>query len=80
MFTDNVAATGSGELQGLTWHSSHEVNGERLWGHDGSDPGVSTSLLMARESGLAAVVFTNSYGVTPSDFALEILREGLQIV
>ena len=80
MFTDKLAAPGSGELQGLTWHSSHEVNGERLWGHDGSDPGVSTSLLMARESGLAAIVFTNTNGVSPSDFALEILREGIQAI
>jgi len=80
MFTDNVAAAGSDELQGLTWHSSYEINGERLWGHDGSDPGVSTSLLMARETGLAAVVFTNTNGVRPSDFALEILREGLQAI
>jgi CubicO group peptidase (beta-lactamase class C family) len=80
MFTDTVAATGSDELQGLTWHSGHQINGEHLWGHDGSDPGVSTSLLMARESGLAAVVFTNTNGATPSDFALEILREGLQAV
>jgi len=80
MFTDNVTAAGSDELQGLTWHSSYEINGERLWGHDGSDPGVATSLWMARETGLAAVVFTNTNGVRPSDFALEILREGLQAV
>jgi CubicO group peptidase (beta-lactamase class C family) len=80
MFTDNVAATGSDELQGLTWHSGHKINGEPLWGHNGSDPGVSTSLLMARETGLAATVFTNTNGATPSDFALEILREGLQAI
>jgi CubicO group peptidase (beta-lactamase class C family) len=80
MFTDSGAAAGSDELQGLTWHSSHEINGEHLWGHDGSDPGVSTSLLMARESGLAAVVFTNTNGAMPSDFAMEILKEGLQAI
>ena len=80
MFTDNAAAAGSEERQGLTWHSSHEISGERLWGHDGSDPGVSTSLLMARETGLAAVVFTNTNGAAPSDFAMEILQEGLQAI
>jgi hypothetical protein len=77
---DTDAAPDSDELQGLTWHSNHELNGERLWGHTGSDPGVSTSLLMARETGLAAIVFTNTNGATPSDFALEILREGLQAI
>ena len=79
MFTGDAAA-GSGERQGLTWYSGHEINGERLWGHDGSDPGVSTSLLMARETGLAAVVFTNTNGVSPSDFASQILREGMQTI
>ena len=79
MFTANASAA-SGERQGLTWYSGHEINGQRLWGHDGSDPGVSTSLLMARESGLAAVVFTNTNGASPSDFALEILREGIQAI
>ena len=78
MFVDTVSAPGSDELQGLTWYSSHELGGERLWGHGGSDPGVSTSLLMAREVGLAAIVFTNTNGATPSDFAMEILNEGLQ--
>jgi len=79
MFTgDGFAAPG--ERQGLTWYSGHEIDGEPLWGHDGSDPGVSTSLLMARDTGLAAVVFTNTNGVSPSDFAVEILREGMQAV
>lgn len=77
MFTgDRFAAPG--ERQGLTWYSGHEIDGEPLWGHDGSDPGVSTSLLMARDTGLAAVVFTNTNGVSLSDFAVEILREGMQ--
>lgn len=77
MFTDETAKPDSKYLQGLTWHSAHKIDGARLWGHDGSDPGVSTSLLLARERGLASIVFTNTNGVTPSDFAIEILREGL---
>jgi len=32
---------------------------------------------MARDAGLAAIVFTNTNGVAPSEFATEILREGL---
>ena len=64
-------------LQGLTWHSNHEVNGHPLWGHGGGDPGVNTDLLMLREKRLAAIVFANTDGVTPADFTIEILREGL---
>jgi CubicO group peptidase (beta-lactamase class C family) len=80
MFVDDVAAPGADNLQGLTWYSGSELNGERLWGHSGSDPGVSTSLLMARKSGLAAIVFTNTNGATPTDFARTILGEGLNAI
>jgi len=80
MFSDESADPNSKALQGLTWHSSHELDGMRLWGHDGGDPGVATSLLLAREAGLATIVFANTDGVTPSDIAVEILREGLAIV
>ena len=80
MFTDETAKPDSKYRQGLTWYSNHEIDGVRLWGHGGSDPGVSTSLLMARDHGVAAIVFTNTNGATPSDFATEILREGLKTV
>ena len=80
MFTDDSAVSGSDNRQGLTWYSNQEINGERLWGHSGSDPGVSTSLLMARESGIAAIVFTNTNGATPTDFTKEILKEGLHAI
>jgi len=68
---------GTDFLQGLTWHSGHELDGHRLWGHGGGDPGVNTDLLMLREKRLAAIVFANTNGVTPGDFTIEILREGL---
>jgi len=64
-------------LQGLTWHSGHELDGHRLWGHGGGDPGVDTDLLMLREKRLAAIVFANTNGVTTQDFTVEILREAL---
>jgi CubicO group peptidase (beta-lactamase class C family) len=68
---------GTDFLQGLTWHSGHELDGYRLWGHGGGDPGVNTDLLMLREKRLAAIVFANTSGVTPGDFTVEMLREGL---
>ena len=80
MFTDESAGPDAGSLQGLTWHSGHELGGMRLWGHDGSDPGVATSLLLAKEAGLAAIVFSNTDGITPSDFTVQILREGLMAI
>jgi len=45
--------------------------------HRGGDPGVNPDLLMLREQRLAAIVFANTNGVTPADFTLKILREGL---
>jgi CubicO group peptidase (beta-lactamase class C family) len=77
MFSDESAEPDAESLQGLTWHSGHELGGMRLWGHDGGDPGVATSLLLAKEAGLAAIIFSNTDGITPSDFTLQILREGL---
>ena len=66
-------------MQGLAWHSGHELEGHLLWGHGGGDPGVNTDLLMLREQHLAAIVFANTNGVTPADFTTEILREGLAV-
>ena len=68
---------GTDFLQALTWHSGHELDGHKLWGHGGGDPGVNTDLLMLREQRLAAIVFANTNGVTPADFTMKILREGL---
>ncbi len=68
---------GTDLLQGLTWHSGHELDGHQLWGHGGGDPGVNADLLMLREKRLAAIVFANTNGVTPRDFTIEILRKGL---
>ncbi len=80
MFRDETADENPESLQGLVWHGDRELNGVRLWGHDGSDPGVATSLIFAREAGLAAVVFANTDGMSPADLALEILREGLAFI
>ena len=68
---------GTDFLQGLTWHSGHELDGYRLWGHGGGDTGVNTDLQMLREQRLAAIVFANTNGVTTGNFTAEILREGL---
>jgi CubicO group peptidase (beta-lactamase class C family) len=80
MFTDATASADADKLQGLTWYSGHQIDDTRLWGHSGSDPGVSTSLLMARNEGIAAIVFTNTNGAQPTDFAVELLREGLMAI
>jgi CubicO group peptidase (beta-lactamase class C family) len=77
MFTVTGSPADSEEWWGLTWYSDESLGSERLWGHSGSDPGVSTSLLMARETGLAAIVFTNTNGVSPTELATEVLREGI---
>jgi len=80
MFTGHRLSESYDGRQGLTWHRDGELEGEFPWGHDGSDPGVSTSLKLIRERGLAAIVMTNTNGVSPSDFANEILREALQAI
>ena len=77
MFVGHSPEKGSDELQGLTWYSGGTIGGRRTWGHTGSDPGVSTAMLLIRELGLAAVVMTNTNGARPIDFAEEILREAV---
>ena len=63
-----------GELQGICWYSYQELGGERQWGHEGGDPGVSTELAMLPRSGLGAIVFTNSY----SDITRGLIKRMLE--
>ena len=78
--SENTSDGGSTAVDELTWHSGQDLAGYSLWGHGGSDPGVGTELLMLREKRLAAIVFANTDGVSPGDFAIEILREGLAAI
>lgn len=61
-------------LQGLPW-VSFEAIGERAWGHSGSDPGVNTDVRMLPERGVAAIAFTNTNGVRPTEITTMLLQE-----
>lgn len=66
--------THEGRLQGLTWYA-FEGQGEAAWGHSGGDPGVNTDVRMLLERGIAAIVFTNTHGIQPTDFTTMLLQE-----
>jgi CubicO group peptidase (beta-lactamase class C family) len=63
-----------GQQQGLVWAATSQIDGEWVWGHGGSDPGVNTSLKLLKSRSAAAIVFTNSYPTRPQDLALALLR------
>jgi len=50
-----------GRIIGLTWQGRiHAPTGMRTWGHDGSDPGVTTRLSVRPQDGAGIVILTNS--------------------
>ncbi len=63
---------------GLTWHAGVQVDGHPVWGHGGSDPGVSTDLLVALDQGLAVIVFANTNGINVGAYAEKLLEAALK--
>jgi CubicO group peptidase (beta-lactamase class C family) len=50
---------GGDSIQGMTWHTEELGDGSFPWGHSGSDPGVSTLMLLNIESSVGVVVLAN---------------------
>jgi CubicO group peptidase (beta-lactamase class C family) len=73
MLTDQRVPAGS-RTQGLTWSSDRELNNEPQWGHGGSDPGSNTDIRILPRQGIAAIVFTNTNGVTPTEISNRLLE------
>ena len=73
MLTDPRVPAGS-RTQGLTWSSDRELNNEPQWGHGGSDPGSNTDIRILPRQGIAAIVFTNTNGVTPTEISNRLLE------
>jgi CubicO group peptidase (beta-lactamase class C family) len=63
-----------GRHQGLNWMAQAKVNGELAWGHGGSDPGVNTDMRILLDTGIGAIVFTNTNGIDPWDLTHEMLE------
>ena len=61
------------DYQGVTWHASPSVRGQQAWGHGGSDPGVNTEIQLVPSEGIAAIVFTNTWGTRPSQIVERML-------
>ena len=67
-------------VQGLTWYASRSEEHELYWGHGGSDPGINTDVRLRFSDSTAAIVFTNTNGVTPSEATEEILLESSNLL
>lgn len=72
----NQRVPSGNRTQGLTWSADRELNGEPQWGHGGSDPGSNTDIRILPEQGIAAIVFTNTNGVTPTEVSNRLLEIG----
>lgn len=64
--------------QGLNWMGSVRLGDEIAWGHGGSDPGVNTDMRILPETGLGAIVFTNTNGSIPWDITHKLLEVALR--
>lgn len=64
--------------QGLTWYAFNNA-GEPAWGHSGGDPGVNTDMRMLPGRGIAAIAFTNTHGIRPTEFTTMLLKEAQQL-
>ncbi len=70
--------TPPGRKQGLTFYSTGNLNGETIWGHSGSDPGVNTNMSLLPDRGLGAIVFTNTNDINPQEITLELLKAAMK--
>jgi CubicO group peptidase (beta-lactamase class C family) len=64
MLTPQAATT---PHQGLCWATTQK-NGQRHWGHNGSDPGIRTNMSFRISDGVGAIVFVNRSGLELSKF------------
>jgi hypothetical protein len=46
--------------QGLAWNAGPLKSGKIVWGHSGSDPGISTRMHFNSESGNGIILFANT--------------------
>jgi CubicO group peptidase (beta-lactamase class C family) len=73
MFQDN--GVNEQRPQGLDWYGEGTVRGQVLWGHGGSDPGINTDIRLLPDEGLAAIVFTNTWGARAAEITTHLLEE-----
>jgi CubicO group peptidase (beta-lactamase class C family) len=75
MLTPQTATT---PMQGLCW-TTQSRDGQRHWGHGGSDPGVRTAMSFRPSDGVGVIVFVNRSGVDLSRISDRLFREAVQI-
>ncbi len=59
----------------VTWYAQKSDEHELYWGHGGSDPGVNTDVRLRLSDSTAAIVFTNTNGILPSEATEQIMLE-----
>ena len=61
--------------QGLTWYAEEKRDGEWLWGHGGSDPGINADVRLRLSLGAGAIVLVNTNGIRPHEVTSRLLTE-----
>lgn len=65
-----------GKGLGLTWYQFRLDSGDLVWGHTGSDPGITTRMLFRPTDGVGVIVFTNTgWGWRLEDIARRLFQE-----
>ena len=62
-------------VQGLAWYARHSGEGELLWGHAGSDPGIETDVRFRFSDATAVVVFANTNGARIYEVTERLLQD-----
>ncbi len=64
--------------QGLCWATDMR-DGNRHWGHNGSDPGIRTTMSFRPSDGIGAIVFVNRAGVDLSKLNSRLFQEAARM-
>jgi len=69
----------SEDEQALAWHRRKIANGLLVWGHGGSDPGVSTLFDFRPSCDDGVIVFANTWGVSLDEIGARLFEEARRI-
>lgn len=65
--------------RGLCWVAGKLDNGDLVWGHDGGDPGINTTMQFRPSDGVGVIVFANTGGARLSKIRERLFQEATNL-